>query len=160
LREFGLRSDWTPKLDQGAEALLLDWLPEVRGSRVLLVRTAEGSEILRDRLVSSVSKLHSVDIYKQCPVLGWQDMDAIRAKIVVEYQSGRRVWMTATSSNLARATWGLLGRESGLVRWLAISPGVAEVLRDLGCDQENILVAQQATYESMCRAIAVAESIG
>ncbi|MCY3007562.1 MAG: uroporphyrinogen-III C-methyltransferase [Planctomycetota bacterium] len=160
LREFGLRSDWTPKLDQGAEALLLDWLPEVRGSRVLLVRTAEGSEILRDRLVSSVSKLHSVDIYKQCPVLGWQDMDAIRAKIVVGYQSGRRVWMTATSSNLARATWGLLGRESGLVRWLAISPGVAEVLRGLGCDQENILVAQQATYESMCRAIAVAESIG
>jgi uroporphyrinogen III methyltransferase/synthase len=160
LREFGLRSDWTPKRDFGAEALLLDWLPEACGRRVLLVRTAEGSEILRDRLVSSVSKLHSVDIYKQYPVLDWQDMDAIRAKILAGYRSGHRIWMTATSSNIARAAWGLLGRESGLVRWVAISTGVAEVLRGLGCDQDNILVAQEATYESMCRAIAVAESIG
>jgi uroporphyrinogen III methyltransferase/synthase len=160
LRAFGLRSDWAPQGDQGAEALLSEWLPQALGKRVLLVRTAEGSEILREGLVSGVEQLQSVDVYEQRAVSGWQDIEAIRSKIVTESRLGLSVWITATSSNLARASWELLGAESEAVRWLVISPRVAEVLVGLGCRRERILVAPRASYESMCGAIADAESIG
>jgi hypothetical protein len=46
------------------------------------------------------------------------------------------------------------------VRWLVISPRVADVLLGLGCRQDRIVVAQRASYESMCGAIFDAESIG
>jgi uroporphyrinogen III methyltransferase/synthase len=159
LRAFGLRSDWAPQGDQGAEALLSEWLPQALGKRVLLVRTAEGSEILREGLVSGVEQLQSVDVYEQRAVSGWQDIEAIRSKIVTESRLGLSVWITATSSNLARASWELLGAESDAVRWLVISPRVADVLVGLGCRRERILVAPRASYESMCGAIADAESI-
>jgi len=100
-----------------------------------------------------------VDVYEQRAVSGWQDIEAIRSKIVTESRLGGSVWVTATSSNLARAAWELLGAESDAVRWLVISPRVADVLVGLGCHQDLIVVAQRASYESMCRAIADAESI-
>jgi uroporphyrinogen III methyltransferase/synthase len=160
LRAFGLRSDWAPQGDQGAEGLLSEWLPQALGKRVLLVRTAEGSELLREGLVSGVEQLQSVDVYKQSPVLGWQDIEAIRSKIVHEARLGLSVWITATSSNIARAAWVILGADSDAVRWLVISPRVADVLVGLGCRRGRIVVAQRASFESMGRAIAVAELIG
>ena len=54
----------------------------------------------------------------------------------------------------------LLGAESDAVRWLVISPRVADVLVGLGCRRDRIVVAQRASFESMGRAIAVAELIG
>jgi uroporphyrinogen III methyltransferase/synthase len=159
LRDFGLRADWVPQGDQGADSLLSEWLPQAFGKRVLLVRTAEGSEILREGLVSGVEQLQSVDVYEQRAVSGWQDIEAIRSKIVTESRLGLSVWITATSSNLARASWELLGAESDAVRWSVISPRVADVLVGLGCRRERILVAPRASYESMCGAIADAESI-
>jgi uroporphyrinogen-III synthase len=155
-----LRSDWVPQGDQGADSLLSEWLPQALGKRVLLVRTAEGSEILREGLVAGVEQLQSVDVYQQRAMSGWQDIEAIRSKIVTESRLGLSVWITATSSNLARAAWVLLGSESEAARWLVISPRVADVLLGLGCRQDRIVVAQRASYESMCRAIADAESIG
>ena len=160
LRAFGLRSDWAPQGDQGAEGLLSEWLPQALGKRVLLVRTAEGSEMLREGLVSGVEQLQSVDVYKQSPVLGWQDIEAIRSKIVHDARLGLSVWITATSSNIARAAWMILGADSDAVRWLVISPRVADVLVGLGCRRDRIVVAQRASFESMGRAIAVAELIG
>jgi uroporphyrinogen III methyltransferase/synthase len=160
LRAFGLRSDWVPQGDQGAEALLSEWMPQAFGKRVLLVGTAEGSEILREGLVSGVEQLQSVDVYEQRAVLDWRDIEAIRSKILHEARLGLSVWVTATSSNIARAAWVLLGAQTEAVRWLVISPRVAGVLVGLGCRQDRIVVSQRASYESMGRAIAVAESIG
>ena len=153
LREYGLRADWIASGQQGAEALLDEWQSQARDKRITLVRTPEGKTILADRLSQIAREVHAVDAYVQVPVSGWQDQDQIRDMVVRSHSQGQRVCVTATSSNIARNAWRLLGDESHLVRWVAISSNVARVLQELGATE--VVEAREASYESMCQSIAL-----
>ena len=148
-----MRADWIASGQQGAEALLDEWQSQARDKRITLIRTPEGKTFLGDRLSRIARKVHAVDAYVQVPVSEWQDLSQIRDMIVRSHSQGQRVCVTATSSNIARNAWRLLGDESHLVRWVAISSTVARVLQELGASE--VVEAQEASYESVCRSIAL-----
>jgi uroporphyrinogen III methyltransferase/synthase len=158
LEEYGLRADCVAGSESnssrslaGAESLLDQWIELARGNRILLIQTPEGKTTLRDRLQGVASDVRSVNAYQQVPISSWQDIDSIKARIEAASRQNHRFAVSATSSNIAKNAWTLLGSHAKLVRWFAISEGVAQVLNSLGAT--DVIVSQEATYESLCRAI-------
>jgi uroporphyrinogen-III synthase len=135
----------------GAEALLDEWIEQARDKRIVLIQTPEGKTTLRDRLQGIASDIRTVNAYEQIPVSNWQDIDSIKAKIESANRQNQKLAVSATSSNIAKNAWNLLGSDAKLVRWFAISDGVAHVLKQLGAT--DVVVSQDASYESLCQAI-------
>jgi uroporphyrinogen III methyltransferase/synthase len=151
LRDYGLIADCIAGGAQGAEALVEQWISQARDKRVLLVGTPEGKQTLAHRLSGIASDVQTVHVYQQVPVLKWDDMDRLGATIEKACKSDQKVWVTATSSNIAQAAWALLGPKSHSVRWAAISEPVALTLKKLGARQ--VIQASEASYESLCEAM-------
>lgn len=161
LKAYGLRGDWVAGVEpsakdklgnaQGAEALLEGWCSLAVDQRVCLVRTPEGKSLLAERLAGVAKQVRSVDAYSQVPVQESQQIDSIRARISESIKLGQKIWVTATSSNIAKSAWRLLGPQADSVRWVAISSAVSEVLKEMGAS--DVVQADEASYESLCRAI-------
>jgi len=151
LMEHGLKADCiaggSPSGKQSADGLLENWLTLARDQRVTVVRTPEGKRTIEQQLAGVAREVRIVDAYTQVPVGQWSESEQLGARI----QSGKaresRLLVTATSSNIARSAWRLLGEHSSLVGWVAISASVAGVLRELGATE--VLVSKEASYESL-----------
>jgi uroporphyrinogen-III synthase len=135
----------------GAEALLDGWIEQARDKRIVLIQTPEGKTTLRDRLQGIASDVRTVSAYEQIPISNWHDIDSIKAKIEAANRQNQKLAVSATSSNIAKCAWNLLGSHAKFVRWFAISEGVAQVLEQLGAT--DVVVSQAASYESLCQAI-------
>ncbi|MBU6387381.1 MAG: uroporphyrinogen-III C-methyltransferase [Planctomycetes bacterium] len=151
LLEHGLRADALPTGVQSAKGLLADWESRAVDQRVVLVQTAQGNLELKDRLASVAKEVRCVDAYVQVPVESWSDGIQIGQQILAAKRTGTRVWVTATSSNIAKSAWRLLGPQSQSVRWIAISSTVAKLLRDFGA--VDVIQSPEASYESLCDTI-------
>ncbi|MFN5184735.1 MAG: uroporphyrinogen-III C-methyltransferase [Planctomycetota bacterium] len=158
LEEKGLKADWVAGIDSnnpreamGADALLEEWSEQARNKRITLVQTPEGKATLRQRLTGIASLVRTVNAYEQIPTQSWHDIDSIKSRIEASDRQSGKIAVTATSGNIAKSAWQLLGSHAMLVRWIAISPGVAQVLNQLGAT--DVIVSQEASYESLCRAI-------
>jgi uroporphyrinogen III methyltransferase/synthase len=158
LEEHGIRADWiagsessSTKPLMGAEALLDGWIEQARDKRIVLIQTPEGKTTLRDRLQGIASDVRTVSAYEQIPISNWHDIDSIKAKIEAANRQNQKLAVSATSSNIAKCAWNLLGSHAKFVRWFAISEGVAQVLEQLGAT--DVVVSQAASYESLCQAI-------
>jgi uroporphyrinogen-III synthase len=158
LEEKGLKADWVAGIDSnnpreamGADALLEEWSEQARNKRITLVQTPEGKATLRQRLTGIASLVRTVNAYEQIPTQSWHDIDSIKSRIEASNRQRQKIAVTATSGNIAKSAWHLLGSHAMLVRWIAISPGVAQVLNQLGAT--DVIVSQEASYESLCRAI-------
>jgi uroporphyrinogen III methyltransferase/synthase len=151
LLEHGLRADALPTGVQSAKGLLADWESQAVDQRVVLVQTAQGNQELKGRLASVAKDVRCVDAYVQVPVESWSDGIQIGQQIQAAKRTGARVWVTATSSNIAKSAWRLLGPQSQSVRWIAISSAVAKLLRDFGA--VDVIQSPEASYESLCDTI-------
>jgi uroporphyrinogen III methyltransferase/synthase len=148
LLEHGLRADALPTGVQSAKGLLAHWESQAIDQRVVLVQTAQGNQELKERLASLAKEVRCVDAYVQVAVESWSDSTQIGQRIEAANRAGASVWVTATSSNIAKAALRLLGPHSQSVRWIAISPAVANTIRDFGL--RNVIQSPEASYESLC----------
>lgn len=150
LQSYGLRADFVPSAGAGGEMLLEEWMPQVHGKRVLLIKNPDGKRILEESLRGVCSELELMDVYRQVPVMDWP---ASVRELVRESGAARgHLWVTATSSNLAKESFRLLGADASRVRWVAISNSVAQTLKELGASE--VVVAQTASYDGVCAAVA------
>lgn len=165
LMDYGLKADCVAGLNpyvvnpnqgdsiggQGAESLLEHWLGLAHGQRIILVKNPDGKQTIQDQLKGVASEVRTVDAYVQVPVEQWTDLEQVGIRIQSSLARGTKLWVTATSSNIARSSWRLLGEHAQSVRWVAISEAVALVLQELGAS--DVIVSAEASYESLCQAI-------
>jgi len=155
LAEHGLKADCIASgnqvAKQSAEGLLGSWLALAQDQRVTVVRTPEGKRTIEEQLTGVAREIRIVDAYEQVPVEQWSELEHLGDKIQSGKDRSSRLLVTATSSNIAKSAWRLLGEHSRSVGWVAISESVAGVLKGLGAT--DILVAKDASYESICEAI-------
>jgi uroporphyrinogen-III synthase len=90
-----------------------------------------------------------MDVYSQVPVMHWPAsvLELVRG----DEGTPIRIWVTATSSNIAKEAYRLLGECAKRVRWVAISQSVARILEELGASE--VLVADHASYDGVCTAV-------
>jgi uroporphyrinogen III methyltransferase/synthase len=106
---------------------------------VLLARADRGRELLRQEL-ERVARVEQIAVYAQ--------VDAVEADSTVQQalRHGEIDFVTVTSSNIARALWGLLDEtarsllQRGQMRVVSISPVTSATLQELG-----VPVAAEAT---------------
>lgn len=144
LQEFSLRCDLIPRSGSGADALLADLVPEAAGKRVVLVRTPDGSNRLEEQLCKVAASVHCVHAYRQLPIDRWTE------SIVSSIHELRSPWIVATSPNVAKHAFRLLGDLAAGSRWLSISANVTETLKDLGAT--TIVESHQSDYPSLVHA--------
>lgn len=127
LMDFHLRADLVPESgfdSRGlAEAFLSRGEPE---QRVLILRANRGSTELMERLQGAGHRVEVREAYRQVDVL--EPSPAVLAAV-----SEHRVdAMVATSPAVARNLARMFGSVSSQMRWLALSPHIAEVLAECG----------------------------
>ena len=149
LSHYGLRADSQPSAGAGGEVLLKEWASKVTGKSVLLIKTPDGKRLLEESLLGVTSSLELMDVYSQVPVMHWPAsvLELVRG----DEGTPIRIWVTATSSNIAKEAYRLLGDCAKRVRWVAISQAVARILEELGASE--VLVADHASYDGVCTAV-------
>ena len=145
LQEFYLRCDLIPNSGTGADALLADLLPEAAGKRIVLVGTPDGNNRLEEQLSKVAASVHSIHAYRQLPIDRWPES---LASTISEAPSP---WIVATSPNIAKHAFRLLGDSAADSRWLSISASVTETLKDLGAT--TIVESHLADYPSLVHAL-------
>ena len=129
--------------------LLQQWASEVAGKRVLLIKTPDGKRLLEESLRGVTSGLELMEVYSQVPVLNWPV--SVKEMVRGDGEIPKRYWVTATSSNIAKESYRLLGECTQRVRWVAISQSVARTLEELGASE--VVVAEHASYDGVCAAV-------
>jgi uroporphyrinogen III methyltransferase/synthase len=142
LMEFGLRADWCPTHNAGADALLDQWLPHAADQRILLIQTPTGKSTLQTTLQPICKSITPLDVYLQSPVPKWPTS--------LSTNLPRNTIVTATSSNIATESFRLLGPIAKELRWLSISQAVSETLTKLGAKQ--VYTAANPSYDGICQA--------
>lgn len=142
LLEFGLRADWCPTHNAGADALLDQWLPHAAHQRILLIQTPTGKSTLQTTLQPIGKSITPLDVYLQSPVPKWPS--------ALSTNLPRNTIVTATSSNIATESFRLLGPIAKELRWLSISQAVSETLTKLGAKQ--VYTAANPSYDGICQA--------
>jgi uroporphyrinogen III methyltransferase/synthase len=142
LLEFGLRPDWCPTHNAGADALLDQWLPHMADQRVLLIQTPTGKNTLQSTLQPICKSITTLDAYLQSPVPAWPTS--------LSTNLPRNTIVTATSSNIATESFRLLGPIAKELRWISISQAVTETLTKLGATQ--VYTALHPSYDGICQA--------
>lgn len=150
LQAFSLRCDLIPSSGTGADALLADLIPKATGKQLILVGTPDGSNRLEEELRKVAASVHCVHAYCQVPIDRWPES---LASIILETRSP---WVVATSPNIAKNAFRLLGDSASGARWLSISPNVSETLKSLGAT--NIVEAQLSDYPSLVHAAITAST--
>lgn len=154
LSHYGLRADSVPAAGTGGEVLLQEWASEVAGKRVFLIKTPDGKRLLEESLHGVCSSLELMDVYSQIPVMHWPAsvLEVVKGEVAKgDEGTPSRVWVTATSSNIAKQAYRLLEECATRVRWVAISQSVARTLEDLGAS--GVVIAEEASYEGVCSAV-------
>lgn len=149
LSHYGLCADCVPSGGTGGEVLLQQWASEVAGKRVLLIKTPDGKRLLEESLRGVTSGLELMEVYSQVPVLNWPV--SVKEMVRGDGEIPKRFWVTATSSNIAKESYRLLGECAQRVRWVAISQSVARTLEELGASE--VVVAEHASYDGVCAAV-------
>jgi uroporphyrinogen III methyltransferase/synthase len=145
MQPYGIRCDLFPMARAGADSLLALMEPLVRGQRVLLVRNPDGVTKLDEGLSALGCSVQNIDVYRQMPVEQWPArIDEAVANATVD-------WAVVTSGNSATNAVRLMGEPSLDMHWLAISPGVASQLRDLGC--RNVIHSEEPNHQSLVEAL-------
>lgn len=130
LESYHLTADLVPS-EYVSEVLAKELLPRVKGQQVLLVRAAEGREVLQKEL-GALATVHQVAVYRQeiDPDLG-QSLKAC-------WQEGPPDFIVLTSSNIARLVLGALDQaqlshvRAGACRLVTISPVTSGAVREMG----------------------------
>jgi len=144
LQEFSLKCDLIPSSGTGADALLADLLPQAVGKRLVLVSTPDGSNRLEEQLSQVATNILSVHAYLQLPIDRWSEH---LASTIAE---SRSPWIVATSPNIAKHAFRLLGDLAASSRWLSISANASATLMELGA--KEIVEARQSDYPSLVQA--------
>lgn len=148
LARYHLRADYVP--DQfTSESLASGLLPQVRNQSVLLARADRGRPILLDQLRQACS-VQEVAVYSQ------RDVEKLDPQVLDRIRSGETVFVTLTSSNIARGFLRLLCDEDRMrigktVYLVTISPVTSQAVRELG--YEVAAEAKRFTAEGVVDAV-------
>jgi uroporphyrinogen III methyltransferase/synthase len=146
LSTFYLNADIQPPETFRAESLLATLADGAAGRRMLLVRASRGRKVLAEGLAAAGAQVSHVIAYDS------RDVQQIDPWIAERIRQVERLWITATSSAIAKAAVPLL-HDSCVAKphWVSISPVTSQSLRDLGV--EPAAEAEEATLAGIVDAI-------
>lgn len=126
LARFHLRGDLVPE-EYRAEALAAALAGEAAGKRLLVIRASRGREVLAEQLQAAGGRVEQVVAYTS------RDVPAPQPEVAAALAEQDGVWVTVTSSAIARSLRRLFGERLRAARLASISPVTSGTLRELGC---------------------------
>jgi uroporphyrinogen III methyltransferase/synthase len=143
LKRWNILCDFLPP-EHHAQSLA-ETLPVQAACHVLWVRGTRSKDALRELLPGRCAALTELIVYESTDVLALSP----QVEDLLEHSSG--VWITLTSSAIARSASKLLGTHFPKLRSAALSPQIAIEATAAGADV--IATAEQPSFESLVAAI-------
>jgi uroporphyrinogen III methyltransferase/synthase len=128
-----------------AESLAAALTGHVSGQRVLLARASRGRELLAEELRAAGARVDQVTVYES------RDVRVPDPAVAAALSGEHPVWVTVTSSAIARSLAAMFGADLKRARLASISPITAETLKELGYDVA--VEAAEYTTDGLIRAI-------
>ena len=147
LAAFHLRTDLVPG-EYRAEALAAALASQAAGRRFLLVRASRGREVLAEQLHAAGGHVEQIVAYTS------RDVPAPQSDVVATLSEHAGVWVTVTSSAIARSLARLFGERLRGARLASISPVTSATLHELGL--EPAVEAAEYTTSGLVAAILAA----
>lgn len=143
LKRWHLHCDFLPP--EHTARSLAETLPVERNHHVLWVRGTRSKEALRELLPQRCDGFTELAVYESTDIVSLSPQIAN----LIERNTG--VWLTLTSSAIARSAAHLLGKDLSKLKAAALSPQIAAEAQDLGANV--IATASQPSFESLTEAI-------
>ncbi len=144
LARYHLQAELVPA-EYRAEELAAALAKLTAGQRVLLARASRGREVLAEQLRASGAMVEQVVVYES------RDVAHADPAVSAVLTSGTNVWVTVTSSAIARSLAALFGPLLRQARLASISPLTTQTLRELS--YEVATEARQYTTAGLVEAI-------
>jgi len=144
LSRYHLRAELVPG-EYRAEELAAALAQRAAGQRVLLARASRGREVLAEQLRAAGATVEQVVVYES------RDVARVDPAVATALASGSPLWVTVTSSAIARSLAALFGPALKHARLVSISPITTQTLRELG--YEVAAEARQYTTDGVIEAI-------
>lgn len=144
LAQYSLRAELVPP-EFRAESLAAALAGRVSGQRVLLARASRGRELLAEELRAAGAQVDQITVYES------RDVTVADPAVAAALSGEHPVWVTVTSSAIARSLATMIGGDLKRARLASISPITTETLKEFGYDVA--VEAAEYTTDGLIRAI-------